>query len=192
MNVNISTSIHGLLSRRINKKDVEQIVSSCKTGLDNLEMLYKLSESSDNRISMNALWCMTHLPKTSKSWLQSKQSMLIDRLLIEEHLSKKRLLLQLLRNQTYANDSIRTDFLDFCFSRINSESEPCAIRAFCIYCAFKMCRFYLELVKELEEHLDMLNNQTISPGLSSALHQTKKDIRMIRENYDTTSDYLLL
>lgn len=168
-----------MLSQKLSKRDVQQIAGSCEAGSGKLEMLYELSESFDDRISMNALWCMTHLSKSCDAWLQSKQSVLIDRVLIEKHHSKKRLLFHLLRNQNYAKDSIRTDFLDFCFSKINSECEPYAIRAFSIYCAFKMCRFYPELITELEEHLEMLNHQAISPGLLSALRHTKNDIRKI-------------
>ena len=39
-----------------------------------------------------------------------------------------------------------------------------------------MCRHFPELLAELQEHLDMMQYQVLSPGLRSALHQTKYNI----------------
>ncbi len=74
-------------------------------------------------IGSNALWCMTHLKKNCNGWLQSKQDSLIDLLLKEEKSARKRMLLQLLREQSYKVEDIRVDFLDFCMNNINSECE---------------------------------------------------------------------
>lgn len=102
-------------------------------------------------------------------------------LLVETDTGKKRMLLQLLRNQEYEADDIRTDFLDYCMSKINSECEPFAIRCFSIYTAYKMCRYFPELLAELEEHLDMMQYQPLSPGLKSALRQTKSKIERLKK-----------
>lgn len=91
------------------------------------------------------------------------------------------MLLQLLREQEYDADDIRTDFLDYCMSKINSECEPYAVRCFNIYAAYKMSRHFPELLSELEEHLDMMRYQTLSPGLKSAFHQTKTKIAKLKK-----------
>jgi len=101
---------------------------------------------------------------------------MIDMLLVETDTSKKRMLLQLLREQEYDADNIRTEFLDYCMSKINSECEPYAIRCFSIYAAYKMCRHFPELLAELEEYLAMMQKQPLSPGLKSALRHTKAKI----------------
>lgn len=129
---------------------------------------------------MNALWAMTHLPETDAEWLLYLRDEMIDTLLAETDTGKKRMLLQLLREQEYAADDIRTDFLDYCMSKINSECEPYAVRCFSIYAAYKMCRHFPELIAELEEHLDMMQYQTLSPGLKSALRQTKSKITKLK------------
>lgn len=131
--------------------------------------------------SVNAIWAMTHLPETNAEWLSSLRNEMIDMLLVETDTGKKRMLLQLLRNQEYEADDIRTDFLDYCMSKINSECEPFAIRCFSIYAAYKMCRHFPELLAELEEHLDMMQYQPLSPGLKSALRQTKSKIKRLKK-----------
>lgn len=90
------------------------------------------------------------------------------------------MLLQVLRGQAYDPDTLRTDFLDFCLSKINAECEPYAIRAFSLYCAYNMCKFYPELIAELNEHLHMLDLQAISAGLRSALRTTRLRISKLR------------
>lgn len=165
-----------LLSERMNKPKIKLIVNWIYENNKNLNELYELSRKDEEKLSVNALWCMTHLKHVKEEWLQTKQQELIDRLLVENHVAKKRMLLQLLREQKYDADSLRTEFIDFCFKKINSEYEPYAIRCFCIYCAFKMCRFYPELVKELEGYLNILSMQNMSPGLKCALRTTRKEI----------------
>ena len=61
----------------------------------------------------------------------------------------------------------------------HSDCEPYAVRCFSMYTAFKMCRHFPELIAELEQHLDMMRFQTLSPGLASALRQTKAKISRI-------------
>lgn len=131
--------------------------------------------------SVNAIWAMTHLPETNAEWLASLRNDMIDMLLVETDTGKKRMLLQLLRDQEYDADDIRTDFLDYCMSKINSECEPYAIRCFSIYVAYKMCRHFPELLAELEEHLDMMQYQPLSPGLKSALRQTRSKIKRLKK-----------
>lgn len=169
-----------MLSGRIYKSDIKSIVSWAIESQDNKECLLQLALSDVDRVSVNALWSISNLPKSEATWLQSMQNDLINRLLIERHSSKKRILFQILRQQTYKKDSIRTDFLDYCLTKINSECESYAIRSFSIYCAFKMCKFYPELIAELEEHLRMLSAQSLSPGLQCALKTTMKNIQSIR------------
>lgn len=165
-----------LLARRINIREIKAIADWAAADTGNLETLFGMIRSTDDRVGRNALWCLTHCQQTDGKWLQTRQHELIDMLLAERHTGRKRMLLQLLRNQSYDADTLRTDFLDFCLSKINSECEPYAIRAFSIYCAFKMCRLYPELIAELKGCLDMLAYQSLSPGLMSALRTTRRMI----------------
>ena len=165
-----------LLGRRINLPEIKSIVNWALNDTVNIEALFDLAKSHDERTSANALWCLTHLQKFDGAWLRNKHDELIDMLLAENHIGRRRMLLQILRHQTYDKTNFRTDFLDYCLSKINAECEPYAIRCFCIYCAFNICRLYPDLLSELECHLEMLSFQSLSPGLASALKTTLKKI----------------
>ena len=174
-------NIGQLLLQKINLPQIKSVVSWASGSQDNLTMLWHFVRSDNRRTSVNALWVMTHLPEADAQWLLSLRDEMIDMLLTEMDTSKKRMLLQLLREQEYDAYDIRTDFLDYCMSKINSECEPYAVRCFSIYTAFKMCRHFPELLAELDEHLDMMRYQTLSPGLGSALRQTKSKINKLNK-----------
>lgn len=170
-----------LLSQRINMPQIRSVVSWVSGSQRNLSQLWRLAGSDDRLTSVNALWVMTHLPAADSEWLQSLRDSLTDMLLGESDTSKKRMLLQLLKHRKYEPEDVRTDLLDYCMSKINSECEPYAIKAFCIYTAYKLCRHYPELMAELEQHLDMMQYQTLSPGLKSAFRKTKSDIAKLTD-----------
>lgn len=173
-------TIAELLSNRIHKADVDSIAKWAAQSTHNISVLYTLLRSEKDRISTNVLWCISSLPKREARSLQQFQHDLIDRLLTERHPSKKRILLQILREQEYDKGSILADFIDYCLTRITCDSEPVAVRSFCIYCAFKMCRHFPELLEELEEHLSMLSTMNLTPGLRCARNATMKAIRKLR------------
>lgn len=174
-------NIEKLFSQKINLPEIKSVVSWASGSRDNFKMLWGFVRSDDRRTSVNALWTMTHLPETDVKCIISLRDEMIDMLLTETDIGKKRMLLQLLREQEYAADDIRTDFLDYCMSKINSECESYAVRGYCIYAAYKMSRHFPELLSELEEHLDMMQYQPLSPGLKSALRQTKSKIAKLRK-----------
>lgn len=161
--------------------EVNYVVSCTSGSPEKRAGLWRLVQSDDRTTSVNALWVMTHMPEADSEWLDSLRDELTDMLLNETDTAKKRMLLQILRHREYAPDEIRTDFLDYCLSKINSECEPYAVRCFSIYAAYNMCRHFPGLVAELEEHLDLMRYQTLSPGLKSALRQTKDRIKKLKK-----------
>lgn len=168
--------IISILARKINKPEISEVVRWASTP-DRKQYLYNLVKTTKDRIGTNALWCITHMMESESDWLQSLQDELVEMLLVEKHTGRKRMLLQLLKQQIYTPDTIRTDFLDYCLSKINSECESYAIRCFSMYCAYEMCRFFPELTDELSRHLDLLETQSLSPGLTCALQITRKKIK---------------
>ncbi len=169
-----------ILEGRMNMKEVAELVTFAINNNSFRDELYILTSHDDRRISVNALWCLTHLQKQLPEFFQQKQEILIDRLMVESDVSKKRMFLQILRDQEYYVETMRSDFLDFCLSKINSECEPYAIRAFSLYTAFRMCRHFPELTEELRAHLEMLSYQSISPGLKSARRQVEARLKRIK------------
>lgn len=173
-------NVQNILSQKLNMPQVQAVVAWTQETLSNREELLRLAFEKERRVSVNALWVMTHLPDSEKDWLQSHQNDFADKLLVETDTSKRRLLLQLLKTQDFNPETMRADLLDFCLSKINAECEPYAVRCFSLYVAFRMCRHFQELIAELEQYLDLLSSQQLSPGLRSALRQTRAKLRQTR------------
>lgn len=172
--------MESFLSRRLGISDVKRVVAWSREHDANRELLWRYTFSKDRRVSVNALWALTHLPESDKEWLQSLQNELADKLIVESDGSKKRLMLQLLRDQKFNPENIRTDLLDFCLSKINSECEPYAVRCFSMYLAYNLSQHYPELIEELERYLDLLSMQSLSAGLKSGLRQTQAKIAHLK------------
>lgn len=165
-----------LLSKKTSGREIRKAAAMLATSSAHRGELPALIESADRRIGTNALWMLTHLSGKDSDWLQSMRDYFIDLLLHETDLTKRRLLMQLLRHRRYDKEDIRPDFLDFCLSKINAESEPYAIRSYCIYCAWEMCRHFPELRAELAELLSMLSARELPPGLRCAVKKVLADI----------------
>ena len=107
---------------------------------DNLkEELYQLTLDANRRVATNALWVFTHFSAVDNEWLYAKHDQLIDRCLNEKDATKLRLMLNLLLSQPYTEEDIRTDFIDFCLTRLADTKSPYAVRAQCIKLATSKC-----------------------------------------------------
>lgn len=167
------------LTARLGRKDVEDAAEWASICEENRDRLFNIAFSGAEKHNSNALWCLTHLRKNEADWLESKQDYLIDSLLFEKDEARKRMILQLLREQNFHSDNMRVDFLDFCLSKINSACEPYAIRCFSLYISIKMCRHFPELLSELQERIDMLSREPLSPGMRCAVRKVKEEIRSL-------------
>lgn len=159
--------------------DIHELCA-CSQGKENdsrKEKLYKLTFDEDERIATNALWVFTHFDLQNNEWLYAKHDDLIDRVLVEKNMTKLRLMLNLLLRQPFEEDSLRSDFIDYCVAKITACSHPCAIRSLCIKLAYEQMKFFPELLTELKAALDILEQETLSPGVASAKRQAMKKIR---------------
>ena len=138
------------------------------------EQLYQLTLDNDRRVATNALWVFTHFSAVDNEWLYAKHDQLIDRCLKEKDTTKLRLMLNLLLRQPYTEEDIRTDFIDFCLTRLADPKSPYAVRAQCIKLAYMQMRYWPELLNELRQTLEMISCEPLSPGLRSAWRQVIK------------------
>lgn len=174
-------TLEAIISGRISLQEIRRTSEWCNKDDCNKEILWQMAQSDISKTSVNALWILTHLQPDGRTWLTGKRDEII-KLLLSSHIAgQKRLLLQILREQNFSSDEIPTDLLEYCLSKINSECEPYAIRASSIHIAYNLCRHYPELITELRQHLELLEQQPLSPGLSSALRQTKAKIATLHK-----------
>ena len=139
------------------------------------EELYTLISDEDVRVSYNALWVFAHFDLSNNKWLYAKHDELIDKAIAEKHDGKKRLLLTLLLKQPFECDTLRTDFIDFCFETIQSSHESCSNRALCMKLAYEQCRFFPEL--------EIISAESLSSGLKTTrrnvMKKILKDVRFV-------------
>ena len=164
------------LINRLSQSDIHELCALTQGGRNNSlkEQLYQLTLDADRRVATNALWVFTHFAAVDMEWLYAKHDQLIDRCLNEKDATKLRLMLNLLLRQPYTEEDIRTDFIDFCLTRLADTKSPYAVRAQCIKLAYVQMRYWPELLNELRQTLEMISCEPLSPGLRSAWRQVIK------------------
>ena len=166
----------------LNRLGVNDIYSLClqTQGKENnclKEELYQLTFDENERVAFNALWALCHFDEANNPWLFQKHNELIDRVLVEKNEIRRRLMLQLLLRQPFEEETLRSDFIDFCIAKITACSQPYAIRSYCMKLAYEQMKYHPELLEELRMALDMLELEALSPGLLSAKRQIMKKIK---------------
>ena len=170
------------MRKKLNKKlcmdDIYEICILCHGNSRKKTELYQLIFDEDERVATNALWVFTHFDMQNNEWLYAKHDDLIDRVLVEKNETKRRLILSLLLRQPFEEESLRSDFIDFCIAKITACSQPYAIRCYCMKLAYEQMKYYPELLTELKAAIDMLEQEPLSPGLTSAKKQVMKKIKL--------------
>ena len=148
-----------ILAGRISGSDAKALA-----GGNFKEELFQLLFDEDKRTSDNAAWVMTHLPKTVDVWLTERQNTLIDEAMRTGSTTKRRLIMNLLERTSFQQDSIRTDFLDFCFNIILSD-EPVGVKTLAIKLTYAQSIYYPELLEELNTALQMMEPEVLPAAL---------------------------
>lgn len=166
------------LSHRLSQSEINELCALTQGEQNNhlKEELYQLTLDDDRRVATNALWVFTHFALADNEWLYAKHDQLIDRCLNEKDATKLRLMLNLLLRQPFDEEAIRTDFIDFCLTRLADLKSPYAVRAQCIKLAYEQMKYWPELLNELRQTLEMISCEPLSPGLRSALRQVMKKL----------------
>ena len=166
------------LINRLSQSDTHELCALTQGERNNSlkEQLYQLTLDSDRRVATNALWVFTHFAAVDMEWLYAKHDQLINRCLNEKDATKLRLMLNLLLRQPYTEEDIRTDFIDFCLTRLADTKSPYAVRAQCIKLAYVQMHYWPELLNELRQTLEMISCEPLSPGLRSAWRQVMKKL----------------
>ena len=169
------------LSTRVSKLYVNELCHRAQTDSRIMNELYLLATDDDEKTSWNALWVLSSLTnQESLTWLCQKHDELINLALKETHDGKRRLILNLLSKQEFDKDGLRTDFIDFCMSRMLSATETVASKALCVKMAYKQCIHYEELTQELKQCLDMMQQEQLPPAVISAVNNIRKKLNKLK------------
>ena len=64
-----------------------------------------------------------------------------------------------------SEEDLRTDFLDFCFDHMIDVEEYPGIQSVCMKLAFRMCKYYPELMDELKRTLEAMEIDYYKPAV---------------------------
>lgn len=167
------------ISGRLGLCDVRELARQASVCEVAFGELFRLLSDSDKRTSDNAAWVLTHLPPSALPWLEKHRDSLIDETMRTASVTKRRLTMALLERQAVGKENVRTDFLDFCFERLLDPAESYGVRSLAAKLAFKQCAHYGELQTELRHTLELLNRETLKPGL---LHTQKQLLKKLKCN----------
>ena len=79
--------------------------------------------------------------------------------------SVRRLSLNIVERLEMSEEDLRTDFLDFCFEHMIDVGEFSGIQSVCMKLAFRMCKFYPELMGELKRTLEAMEIDYYKPAV---------------------------
>ena len=160
------------LSAPLHLSDVLELANIAAADEVRFESLFQYLFDDDKRTSDNAAWVLTHLPNPATRWLEENHEDLIDETMRTSSTTKRRLMMVLLDRQSFDEDKTRTDFLDFCFEKLLDPIETYGVRSLAAKLAYKQCHPYNELRAELRQSLELLERESLNPGLS----HTRKEL----------------
>ena len=164
------------LRQTFSEGGAQEIYQEVKVSSDFLGFARRYAFSEDYRIARSALWGLTKASKEELSQLQVIINELIDQAMQTENSSVRRLSLNIVERLWVGErssgmrlemkeDDLRTDFLDFCFEHMIDVEEFPGIQSVCMKLAFRMCKFYPELMDELKRTLEAMETDYYKPAV---------------------------
>ena len=121
--------------------------------------------SLDYRVARSALWGLTKASKEELSQLQVILNELMNQAMQTDNSSVRRLSLNVVERLNMSEDDLCTDFLDFCLDHMMDVEEFTGIQSVCMKLAFRICKFYPELMDELKRTLEAMEIDYYKPAV---------------------------
>ena len=153
------------LRQTFSEGGAQEIYQDVKAGGDFLGFASRYAFSEDYLVARSALWGLTKANKEELSQLQVILNDFINQAMQTENSSVRRLTLNIVERLEIKEDDLRTDFLDFCLEHITDVEEFPGIQSVCMKLAFRMCKFYPELMDELKRTLEAMEIDYYKPAV---------------------------
>ena len=151
------------LRQTFSEGGAQEIYQKVKAANDFLGFSRQYAFSQDYRVARSALWGLTKASKEGLSQLHVILDKFIDQAMQTENSSVRRLSLNVVERLELKEEYLRTDFLDFCFEHMMDVEEFPGIQSVCMKLAFRMCKFYPELMDELKRTLEVMEIDCYKP-----------------------------
>jgi hypothetical protein len=143
------------------------IYNEVKQEDDFLGFAKQFMHNMDYQVARNALWGLTKATNKELSQLQIILDDLIDLAMQTDNSSVRRLSLNLIERLKMEEEDLRTDFLDFCLEHMSSIEEYPGIQSLCMKLAFRICKFYPELMDELKRTIEAMEIDYYKPAVKN-------------------------
>ena len=153
------------LRQTFSEGGAQEIYQEVKSEGDFLGFARCYAFSDDYRVARSALWGLTKASKNELSQLQVILDDFINLAMQTENSSVRRLALNVIERLELKEKELRTDFLDFCFEHMISIEEFPGIQSVCMKLAFRMCKFYPELMDELKRIVKAMDIEYYKPAV---------------------------
>ncbi len=147
--------------------DALTLYNKVKQKGDFQSFILKYMYDEDYQVARNALWTLTKATDEELSQLQGLLNKLIDHAMQTENSSVRRLTLNIIERLKMEEEDLRADFLDFCLDHMSNVEEQPGIQSLCLKLAFRMCKFYPELMDELKRTLEGMEIEYYKPAVKS-------------------------
>ena len=158
----------------INRNDIkgnyseELITNICfkvaETG-DFLAFVKEYMYDDDAIVVRNSLSALSKATDEELSQLNPIREELIDMAIQCNSSSIRRALLGIILRVDMNKENVRTDFLDHCLGKMADPDEVPSVQALCMKLAYKMCKFYPELLAELKRTLEAMEISYYTPAV---------------------------
>ena len=156
------------LRQTFSEGGAQEIYQEVKASGDFLGFARQYAFSQDYRVARSALWGLTKARKEELSQLQVILNEFIDQAIRTENSSIRRLSLNIIERLEMSEEGLRTDFLDFCLDHMMDVEEFPGVQAVCMKLAYRMCKFYPELMDELKCTLEAMDIDYYKPAVKCA------------------------
>ena len=153
------------LQQTFSEGGAQEIYQEVKASGDFLGFARQYAFYEDYRVARSALWGLTKANKKELSQLQVILDDLINQAMQTDNPSVRRLSLYVVERLKMSEEDLRTDFLDFCFEHMIDVEEYSSIQAVCMKLAFRMCKFYPELMDELKRTIKAMEIDYYKPAV---------------------------
>lgn len=157
-----------------NEVDAQAVYREIKQSGDYLGFIRRFMYSDDARVARNAFWILTKATDKELSQLQPILNDLIDLALTTSSSSVRRLSLNIIERLEMKEDDLRTDFLDFCLEHMADADELPGIQSISMKLAYRMCKFYPELLGEFKATLESMEPEYFKPAVNCVRNRILK------------------
>ena len=153
------------LRQTFSEGGAQEIYQEVKAMGDFLGFARQYAFSQDYRVARSALWGLTKASKEELSQLQVILNELMNQAMQTDNSSVRRLSLNVVERLNMSEDDLCTDFLDFCLDHMMDVEEFPGIQSVCMKLAFRICKFYPELMDELKRTLEAMEVDYYKPAV---------------------------